>query len=266
MERRIEIVRNQALFLVVMVFLLAVQTLTAQSPSRAQVPGNAPRRKSQEAGKSPAYTPTARYDVRKIEGWTVLIDKGFLDREPDLADRTLILLRQQLRQVAERITTGPLKKLRAIHIWVEEDEPHHPCMAYHPDAGWLREHGMNPDKARCVEVANARNFLKWTSDQPWMVLHELSHGYHHQFLDGGFHNAAVKAAFDHASKARGYESVARVHAQKQKAYAATDPMEYFAESTEAFFGKNDFYPFVRSELKQHDPEMFDLLKTLWHDG
>jgi hypothetical protein len=43
-------------------------------------------------------------------------------------------------------------------------------------------------------------------------------------------------------------------------------MEYFAESSEAFFGKNDFYPFVRSELKQHDPEMFELLKTLWHDG
>ncbi len=142
-----------------MVLLLAVQTLTAQPASRTQVPGNAPRRKSQEAGDSPAYTPTARYEVRKIAGWTVLIDKGFLHREPDLADRTLILLRQQLRQVAERITAGPLKKLRAIHIWVEENEPHHPCMAYHPDAGWLREHGMNPDKAQCVEVANARNFL-----------------------------------------------------------------------------------------------------------
>jgi hypothetical protein len=139
-------------------------------------------------------------------------------------------------------------------------------MAHHPDAGWLREHGMDPDKARCVEVANARNFLKWTSDQPWMVLHELAHGYHHQFLDGGFNNAAVKAAFDRASKAKRYESVERTHAKKQKAYPATDPMEYFAESSEAFFGKNDFYPFIRSELKQHDPEMFELLKKFWHDG
>ena len=40
-------------------------------------------------------------------------------------------------------------------------------------------------------------------------------------------------------------------------------MEYFAESTEAFFGTNDFYPFVRAELKQHDPKMFDLLWKLW---
>jgi hypothetical protein len=43
-------------------------------------------------------------------------------------------------------------------------------------------------------------------------------------------------------------------------------MEYFAEASEAFFGKNDFHPFVRSELKQNDPEMFVLLKKLWHDG
>jgi hypothetical protein len=40
-------------------------------------------------------------------------------------------------------------------------------------------------------------------------------------------------------------------------------MEYFAEATEAFFGTNDFYPFVRSELKQHDPQMYDLLRKLW---
>ena len=39
--------------------------------------------------------------------------------------------------------------------------------------------------------------------------------------------------------------------------------EYFAESTEAYFGVNDFYPFVRAELKEHDPTMFSLMETLW---
>ena len=33
--------------------------------------------------------------------------------------------------------------------------------------------------------------------------------------------------------------------------------------TEAFFGTNDFYPFVRAELQQHDPLMYQLLKKLW---
>ena len=40
-------------------------------------------------------------------------------------------------------------------------------------------------------------------------------------------------------------------------------MEYFAESTEAYFSKNDFYPFNKEELIAHDPVMFKLLTRLW---
>jgi len=40
-------------------------------------------------------------------------------------------------------------------------------------------------------------------------------------------------------------------------------MEYFAESTEAFFSRNDFFPFTRDELRRHDPEMEQLLSRLW---
>ncbi len=242
MTQKLTIAPSRPLAFALRVLLLVVPSVAAQS-----------------------YNPTARYDVRKIEGWTVLVEKGFLGRQPELGGRTVDMLRRQLAQIARRVHSGPLEKLRAIRIWVEEQEPHHPCMAYHPDAGWLRDHGMNAEKARCVEVANARNFLDWTSDQPWMVLHELAHGYHHQFLEGGFDNPAVKAAFDDSIKAKRYESVERIHGKKQKAYAATDPMEYFAETSEAFFGRNDFFPFVRSELKRHDPTMFALLEKLWND-
>ena len=39
--------------------------------------------------------------------------------------------------------------------------------------------------------------------------------------------------------------------------------EYFAESTEAYLGVNDFYPFVRAELNRHDPRMYRLLRKIW---
>ena len=39
--------------------------------------------------------------------------------------------------------------------------------------------------------------------------------------------------------------------------------EYFAEGTEAYFGANDFYPFVRGELKEHDPGFYEVLKEIW---
>jgi hypothetical protein len=203
------------------------------------------------------------YQTRQIEGWTVLVNRGFLEREPDLADRTFKLLGFQLYQVTRVIPPDALSKLRKIRIWVEEKETEPPCMTYHPDPGWLREHGKDPEKARSVELANARNFLSWTIEQPWMLLHELSHGYHHQFLARGFDNPRVKAAYDHAMKAGLYDRVLRYSGQEEKAYAATNPMEYFAEATEAYFGTNDFFPFVRIELKRHDPMAYETLERLW---
>ncbi len=210
----------------------------------------------------PRYDPTDHYEVRQIEGWRVVVNKQFLRQDPSLSSDTLKLLGCQLYEVTRKVPAGALSKLRKIAIWVEAAEPHHPCMAYHPNAGWLRDHGMNPDKAKCVEIANAKNFLTWTLDQPWMVLHELAHGYHDQFL-GGYENPDVRAQFDRAMKAKRYDAVARISGRTERAYAATNPMEYFAEGTEAFFGTNDFYPFVRSELKHHDPQMYDLLERLW---
>ncbi|WP_165234690.1 zinc-dependent peptidase, partial [Aquisphaera insulae] len=211
---------------------------------------------------TPPYEPTTQYQAREIEGWTVLVNKGLLAGQPDLADRTLALLGHQLFQVAWRVPPGPLAKLRTMHIWVEETSQN-PCMTYHPSVDWLREHGMNPEKARCVELANARNFLKWAEDQPWMVLHELAHGYHDQFIEGGFENPDIHAAFRHAKAAGLFESVLTATGRQGQAYAARNPKEYFAESSEAFFGTNDFYPFVRPELRKHDPGMAELLQRLW---
>jgi hypothetical protein len=209
------------------------------------------------------FEPTDRYETRNVEGWTILVNKGLLANQPELAERALTLLKFQLYQVARRLPPATVEKLKTIRTWLEENEPHHPCMAYHPDAGWLKGHGMNPDKARCVEIADASKFLAWTFDQPWMVLHELAHGYHDQFLKNGFGNHEVKAAFEKAMKAGNYNSVLRSSGREEKAYATTNPMEYFAEATEAYFGTNDFYPFVRPELKKQDPELFALLGKLW---
>jgi hypothetical protein len=120
---------------------------------------------------------------------------------------------------------------------------------------------MNPDKAGAVEIANCKNFLSWTREQPWMVLHELAHGYHDRTL--GDDNADVKAAYQAAVDAKTYESVLHVNGRKQRHYALTNDKEYFAEASEAYFGTNDFFPFVRAELKQHDPRGFAMIEKAW---
>ena len=218
-----------------------------------------------DAKDSPAvkYEPTEAYEEKTIEGWRVLVNRKFLRDEPELCERTLALLRHQLYQVPRMVREAAAEKLKEVTIWVEEKEPHHPCMAYHPDPGWLRRHDMNPDKAKCVEVANARNFLTWTRQQPWMVLHELAHAYHHQFLPDGYENADVRDALRAAKEQKLYDSVLHINGRSQRAYALSNPMEYFAECSEAYFGTNDFFPFVRAELKKHDPAGYELMRKTW---
>jgi hypothetical protein len=234
----------------VLALFLAILSLRGQSTSRA--PGAPPV----------PFDPTVEYTVQYLEGWDIMVNQRLAAKEHrDLRDRALKLLSDHLYRITRVVPPGPLANLRRIPVWVELNEPHHPCMCYHPDAAWLRRHDMNPQKAGAIEIANAENFLKWTQQQPWMVLHELAHGYHHQVL--GFDHADVKSCFRYAVASGVYRSVLHWDGRKKRAYALENDMEYFAESTEAYFGSNDFYPFVRAELKQHDPRMYDLIEKAW---
>ena len=40
-------------------------------------------------------------------------------------------------------------------------------------------------------------------------------------------------------------------------------MEWFAETTEALYGTNDFHPYVRSELREVDPQGARVVRRLW---
>jgi hypothetical protein len=161
-----------------------------------------------------------------------------------------------------RVVPQPaLEKIHEVAIWLEAENPQVTCACYHPSKKWLNEHGFNPEKAKSVEIGNAVNFINWSLHQPAMVLHELAHGYHHQVL--GYDNPDIKAAYKGAVESGIYESVLKYNGERARAYALNNDQEYFAEQTEAYFGTNDFYPFVRAELMQHDPLMCKTLEKLW---
>jgi hypothetical protein len=46
-------------------------------------------------------------------------------------------------------------------------------------------------------------------------------------------------------------------------YALSNDREYFAELTESYFGKNDFEPFTRDELRAFDPDGYAMIEQLW---
>ncbi len=210
---------------------------------------------------SSKYTPTSGYEAQNIRGWKIMVNKELLTRDADLSKKALEQLDHQLYKVTRVVPAEPLKELKKITIWVEYDAPKHACACYHPSRRWLLENDFNPEKARSIEIANAKNFIAWTIPQPMMVMHELAHAYHHNVV--GYDNAEIKAAFEKAVESKKYDSVLHINGKSKRAYALNNDQEYFAECTEAFLGTNDFYPFVRSELQKHDPEMHELLKKLW---
>jgi hypothetical protein len=206
---------------------------------------------------------SSTYVNQNVEGWTVQVESVLISDHPKEWASVQRELHKQLYQIVRVVPDEPLKKLRQITIWVHWDDPETPCMAYHPGADWLREHKVNPDMAKGVEISNAVHFVSWTYEQPWMVLHEMAHGYHDRFLEKGFDNPDIKAAWDAAMASKIYESVQHWNGSKTKHYACTNQMEYFAEASEAYFGTNDFYPFVNAELKSFDPKGFAALEAAW---
>lgn len=196
-----------------------------------------------------------------IERWTIVVEDAVADDAHWPAAKSE--LTRQLQDIKRIVPDEPLTKLQRVKIWVHAKSKITQCMAYHPSAAWLKEHGADPAMARGVDIGSVENFASWTYEQPWMVMHELAHAYHDQFLDKGFENEAVKSVFAKAMEGKKYESILHWNGSMTKHYATSNQMEFFAETTESYFGTNDMYPFVRAELMGFDPEAFQLMEKIW---
>ncbi len=209
----------------------------------------------------PSFVPTSQYVVQEIEGWTVRVNRDLLDDERALGEEALRLLEVKLYDVSRVVPEPALTKLRQVPIWLGINDGHAKGAEYHPSRDWLAENGYNPDKVKSVEIGNAARFLRFSRTQPAVVLHELAHAYHDRVL--GFDHPDVKAAHERAVASGRYDRILHASGRQQRAYALTNPQEFFAESSEAYFGTNDFYPFVRAELREFDPETDEMLQRLW---
>lgn len=210
-----------------------------------------------------APKPTSR-TKREVEGWTVRVDDRLLDG-PDaaLGAKALRFLEGKLADVKLVVPADKVKKLQTVVIVLDLTHGKLGPMQYHPSAGWLKENGYAADLAKCVhlpraaDVATPRN----VREQPWVILHELAHAYHDQVL--GYDHARIKEAFEKYKKSGRGDKTLLFNGQRVRHYALTNPMEFFAEMTEAHFGSNDFFPFNRAELKEAEPDIADLLTDIW---
>ncbi len=208
-------------------------------------------------------------ETRDVLGWSLHIDRELLRNEPQATEKAAELLKRQLDEIIRVVPAPAVVKLKKVALYFSSPYPGVPTRAeFHPGAGWLKENGRDPAMVESVEFTNITNFEAETVRMPNFALHELAHGYHFLVLPKGFGNPDLIKAFETAKASGKYDRVERSNGVRgqnsfEKAYGMSSPMEYFAEATEAYFSKNDFFPFNSSELKSHDPEMFDLLTELW---
>ena len=208
--------------------------------------------------------PPIAHAERCLEGWAVRIDKRLLaGTNAALGERALNLLAARLVAIAIVVPEPALSRLREVPIVLDLTHGSLRKMQYHPSAAWLKNHGYSETLAKCVHIPDLGRFLSPFENhrQPWAVLHELAHAYHDRVL--GFDEPRVKAAWMKFREGNRYQSVVTSPGGEREHYALTDQKEFFAEMTECYFGANDFYPFVAGELKQAEPEIFNLMRDIW---
>lgn len=202
--------------------------------------------------------------IQNVEGWSISVGPELLeDANQQVYTQSMKALANHLQRVAYMVPPDRLKRLRLCKIWIDLDNPKIKGMQYHPGRGWLLSKGLDPRLVKNVHIPQAAALIdrgNWAK-HPYVVLHELAHAYHDQVF--GFGDKKIKDVYDRAKKNKIYESVIDHRGNKVRHYGLNNQMEYFAESTEAYLGVNDFYPFVRAELKQHDPDMYELMTEIW---
>ncbi|HZZ72856.1 MAG TPA: hypothetical protein VFE24_11425 [Pirellulales bacterium] len=204
------------------------------------------------------------HQERVIQGWTVRVDDRLLLPENGaIGSRALQLLEAQLADIASLVQKDRLAKLRTVTIVLDLTHGGLVPMQYHPSAGWLTEHGYSKDLARCVHIPDAADFVnpRHNHQQPWCVLHELAHSYHDQTL--GFDDKQILAVYEKYRDSGHGKSVLHIDGSHHEHYALTNHKEFFAEMSESYFGMNDFFPFNQAELKEAEPEIFQLMKSVW---
>jgi hypothetical protein len=202
-----------------------------------------------------------RHDERSLAGWAVRVDARLAGTP--VGDAAVGLLEAQLRVIAATVPADKVARLRRVAIWLDLTHGRLVSPQYHVGPGWLTANGYDPRMADAVHLPHAGYFAGsgFQRHQPSAVLHELAHAYHHQVL--GVDHPGVRAGWRAMRQGGKYDRTLTAAGGTRRHYALTNPQEFFAELTESYLGRNDFYPFNAGELRQAEPALFALMQGIW---
>jgi hypothetical protein len=210
------------------------------------------------------------FKLVKIEGWHIYLENEVARNQP-IRKQLIELFKNKLKHLNKTLPISSLNELKKINIWIS-NESNYPfrgkeraTFVYHVSPEWLKGHLLPKEMVNGIHLINPDTYLndyKAFKNQPMAILHEFSHGYHHECMS--INNIEINKAYNNAKKSRIYEKVKRKGSDKiVKSYALTNSTEYFAELSESYFGENDYYPYTKKELKSYDPVGFAMIEKIW---
>lgn len=232
---------------------------------------------AQEApGKNRKAKPDFRNPARAYEDITIgdrtfVVEAELLQKEPQLARRSLVRLKKNIDLALEILPVHSHPYVAKQQFW----------MMYGPKAtagglpsglAYFRPGSPEFDRKRderwnsVVVVYDAGNYVS-LSDL-WAlkaVLHELAHAY--QLEQWPEKEPTILAAYDNAMSQNLYRHVKNDKGGTfERAYAIQNQLEYFAETSCMFFARCNYQPCHRGELKEYDPVGYQMIRRQWKIG
>lgn len=200
------------------------------------------------------------YHKMTLEGWQVNVEQSLVKNNDPRVYTALKILSRKLQEVKTLLPQHKVSQLINIPIWLSRNSGRDAEFYFFEQR--IYRNDKNPDMLDGIEFHNINVFIKAIPYNPMLVLHELAHAYHKLNFDRI--DKTIMRAYKHAEQEKLYRDVMYLKVgKKKKAYALKNSFEYFAELTETYFGRNDFYPFTRSELQRYDPVGYQMIETVW---
>lgn len=213
-------------------------------------------------------TPAREYVERQAGGWTFHLERELVELRPDEAARVVRRLEAKLDQALALFPAPARGRLRGLSFFVMlgpaatgggRDSGTEYFRRTDPD---FHEH-LDPRWRSAVVIYSAANYL-WQNEH-WAVLmlvHELAHAWHlEQWPE---RQPDILAAWQQAMAAKLYHGVKDLNgAALEKAYAAHNQLEYFAELSCTYFWRGEYEPFDREALRRYDPAGFAMIEKMW---
>jgi hypothetical protein len=212
--------------------------------------------------------PNREYVERSAARWKVFLERELVDEHADLADAALRRLDKKLGELSQLLPEHARARLQRLPIYLLLGEE---SRAGGRDNGaeYFQHNApdffefLDPRWGSSLVIYSARNYV-WLDDD-WalrVLIHEFGHAWHlEQWMEK---QPDILAAWQNAVDQKLYEEVKDLRGRRiDRAYAATNQLEYFAELSCAYFFRGEYEPFDREALRQHDPIGFAMLEKMW---